>query len=82
MPERAPPATCHPAGPTPPRAGANVTSGTDNFRPAGWLLGTRAGGRKCRWAGLACACVTDHDFGPWAAEAWPKLADAVLAAFT
>ena len=32
-------------------------------------------------AGLACACVTDHDFGPWAAEAWPKLSDVVLAAF-
>ena len=22
-------------------------------------------------AGLACAAVTDRDFGPWAAEAWP-----------
>lgn len=32
-------------------------------------------------AGLACACVTDLDFGPWAAEAWPKLSDAVLDAF-
>ena len=32
-------------------------------------------------AGLACACVTDLDFGPWAAEAWPKLSDAVLAAY-
>jgi CubicO group peptidase (beta-lactamase class C family) len=32
-------------------------------------------------AGLACACVTDRDFGPWAAEAWPALSDAVLAAF-
>src|SRR5579884_3118335 len=29
-------------------------------------------------AGLACACVTDRDFGPWAAEAWPALSDAVL----
>lgn len=32
-------------------------------------------------AGLACACVTDLDFGPWAAEAWPELSDAVLSAF-
>jgi CubicO group peptidase (beta-lactamase class C family) len=32
-------------------------------------------------AGLACACVTDRDFGPWAAGAWPTLSDAVLAAF-
>jgi CubicO group peptidase (beta-lactamase class C family) len=29
-------------------------------------------------AGLACACLTDRSFGPWAAEAWPALADAVL----
>jgi CubicO group peptidase (beta-lactamase class C family) len=32
-------------------------------------------------AGLACACVTDRDFGPWAAEAWPALSDEVLATF-
>lgn len=30
-------------------------------------------------AGLACACLTDLEFGPWAAEAWPRLTDAVLA---
>jgi CubicO group peptidase (beta-lactamase class C family) len=30
-------------------------------------------------ARLACACLTDRPFGPWAAEAWPALADAVLA---
>ncbi|MDQ3889427.1 MAG: beta-lactamase family protein [Actinomycetota bacterium] len=29
-------------------------------------------------AGLACACLTDRDFGDWAAEAWPALSDAVL----
>ena len=29
-------------------------------------------------AGLACACLTDRDFGNWAAEAWPALSDAVL----
>jgi CubicO group peptidase (beta-lactamase class C family) len=30
-------------------------------------------------AGLACACLTDLEFGDWAKEAWPLLADAVLA---
>jgi CubicO group peptidase (beta-lactamase class C family) len=30
-------------------------------------------------AGLALACLTDRAFGDWAAEAWPGLADAVLA---
>jgi len=29
---------------------------------------------------LACVVLTDRDFGPWAAEAWPVLSDAVLAA--
>jgi CubicO group peptidase (beta-lactamase class C family) len=29
-------------------------------------------------AGLACACLSDRDFGDWAKEAWPRLADAVL----
>jgi CubicO group peptidase (beta-lactamase class C family) len=29
-------------------------------------------------AGLACACLTDRAFGPWALEAWPQLSDAVL----
>jgi CubicO group peptidase (beta-lactamase class C family) len=29
-------------------------------------------------AGLALACLTDLDFGGWAKEAWPRLADAVL----
>jgi len=28
--------------------------------------------------GLALACLTDRDFGPWAMEAWPSLSDAVL----
>ena len=31
-------------------------------------------------AGVACGCLTDRPFGPWAAEAWPALADGVLAA--
>ncbi|MGH9077697.1 MAG: serine hydrolase domain-containing protein [Acidimicrobiales bacterium] len=30
-------------------------------------------------AKVACAGVADRDFGPWAAVAWPDLADAVLA---
>jgi CubicO group peptidase (beta-lactamase class C family) len=30
-------------------------------------------------ARLACACLTDHEFGDWAREAWPRLSDAVLA---
>ena len=28
---------------------------------------------------IACACLTDREFGPWALEAWPRLSDAVLA---
>ena len=28
--------------------------------------------------GIALACLTDRPFGDWAAEAWPRLADAVL----
>jgi CubicO group peptidase (beta-lactamase class C family) len=30
-------------------------------------------------AGVACACLTDTRFGDWAKEAWPRLADDVLA---
>jgi CubicO group peptidase (beta-lactamase class C family) len=32
-------------------------------------------------AGIACACLTDQDFGPWAARAWPRLSDDVLEAY-
>jgi CubicO group peptidase (beta-lactamase class C family) len=32
-------------------------------------------------AGLACACLTDRDFGPWAMSAWPALSDAILTDF-
>jgi len=32
-------------------------------------------------AGLACACLTDREFGPWAAKAWPRLSDDVLASY-
>ncbi|MBA3524348.1 MAG: beta-lactamase family protein, partial [Geodermatophilaceae bacterium] len=31
--------------------------------------------------GLACVALTDRDFGPWAAEAWPRFTDGVLAAW-
>jgi CubicO group peptidase (beta-lactamase class C family) len=30
-------------------------------------------------AGVSCACLTDRDFGPWAAEGWPLLGADVLA---
>ncbi|MBW3578240.1 MAG: beta-lactamase family protein [Actinobacteria bacterium] len=29
-------------------------------------------------AGLACACLVDREFGPWAVDAWPALSDAVV----
>lgn len=32
-------------------------------------------------AGLALACLTDLEFGDWAKDAWPRLADAVIDAF-
>jgi CubicO group peptidase (beta-lactamase class C family) len=32
--------------------------------------------------GVACAALCDRDFGPWAMEAWPRLADAVVGQFT
>ena len=30
-------------------------------------------------AGVACACLSDRDFGDWAKEAWPRLSNTVLA---
>jgi CubicO group peptidase (beta-lactamase class C family) len=30
-------------------------------------------------AGLVCAGLADRPFGPWAAQAWPQLADAIVA---
>ena len=30
-------------------------------------------------AGIALGCLTDLPFGDWAADAWPRLSDAVLA---
>ncbi|TAM91081.1 MAG: class A beta-lactamase-related serine hydrolase, partial [Jatrophihabitans sp.] len=32
-------------------------------------------------AGIGLVALTDRDFGPWAAQAWPALSDAVLARF-
>ena len=32
-----------------------------------------------RTQGVALACLTDLDFGDWAKDAWPRLADAVIA---
>ncbi|HEU4421278.1 MAG TPA: serine hydrolase domain-containing protein, partial [Pilimelia sp.] len=32
-------------------------------------------------ARLACACLTDRQFGDWAAQRWPELSDQVLAEF-
>ena len=32
-------------------------------------------------AGLACVGLAEREFGPWAAEAWPRLADDVLVTF-
>jgi CubicO group peptidase (beta-lactamase class C family) len=32
-------------------------------------------------AGLALACLTDREYGPWALEAWPALSDSVLERF-
>jgi CubicO group peptidase (beta-lactamase class C family) len=29
-------------------------------------------------AAIACACLTDREFGAWAKEAWPRLADAIV----
>ena len=27
---------------------------------------------------LACVCLTDREFGPWAMDAWPPLGDALV----
>jgi CubicO group peptidase (beta-lactamase class C family) len=32
--------------------------------------------------GVACSCLTATPFGPWALAAWPRLADAVLSAWS
>jgi len=35
-----------------------------------------------READLACVSLSDTDFGPWAADVWPRLSGRVLAAYT
>ena len=46
-------------------------------------FGSKPGSATFLWvdpdAGLACAALADVDFGDWARQAWPPLADAVLA---
>ncbi|MDA8290957.1 MAG: serine hydrolase [Actinomycetota bacterium] len=44
-----------------------------HFGQSGTFLWVDPGAR------VACALLTDRPFGPWAAEAWPRLSDAVLA---
>jgi CubicO group peptidase (beta-lactamase class C family) len=48
-------------------------------------FGHFGGGGTFLWVdpepGLALACLTDLDFGPWALEFWPELSDAVLISF-
>ncbi|MCS7007530.1 MAG: serine hydrolase domain-containing protein [Thermoleophilia bacterium] len=61
-----------------------------NTQPPSWM-GSRAsprafghfgGAGTFLWVdpevGVACAALTTRPFGPWAKEAWPRLADAVL----
>ena len=46
-----------------------------HFGRAGGFLWVDPGRR------LACASLSRPEFGPWAAEAWPRLSDAVIAEF-
>jgi CubicO group peptidase (beta-lactamase class C family) len=45
-------------------------------------FGSKAGTATFLWvdreAGIACAALSDLDFGDWSREAWPRLSDAVL----
>jgi CubicO group peptidase (beta-lactamase class C family) len=54
-------------------------TGTENS-PA--TFGHFGGGGGFLWvdpvAGIALCALTDHEFGDWALEAWPRLSDAVL----
>ena len=61
-------------GKSPHWTGARNSPGTfGHFGRAGGFLWVDPG------AGVALACLTDLDFGDWAKDAWPELADAVLA---
>jgi CubicO group peptidase (beta-lactamase class C family) len=44
-----------------------------------WVDPEASAGPRAPGAGLALVVLTDRDFGPWAAEAWPALSDAVVA---
>ena len=62
-----------------------------NTRPPSWMgsrsspraFGHFGGTGAFLWVdpdpGIACAALTTREFGDWAKEAWPRLADAVLA---
>jgi CubicO group peptidase (beta-lactamase class C family) len=51
-------------------------------RPSPSTFGHFGGSGTFLWVdpepGIACACLTDREFGPWALEVWPRLSDAVL----
>ena len=61
-----------------------------NTRPPSWMgertsprtFGHFGGSGTFLWvdpeAGVACAALTDREFGEWAKQAWPALSDAVL----
>lgn len=65
-----------------------------NTRPPSWMgsrtsaraFGHFGGSGTFLWvdpdAGVACGVLTDRGFDDWAKEAWPRLADAVLAELT
>jgi CubicO group peptidase (beta-lactamase class C family) len=61
-----------------------------NTRPPSWMgtktseraFGHFGGSGTVVWVDperdVACAALTDREFGDWAKEAWPRLSDAVL----
>jgi CubicO group peptidase (beta-lactamase class C family) len=59
-------------------------TGSRNSQRTFGHFGSKPGTATFLWVdpeqALACAGVADVSFGPWAAEAWPLLSDAVLAA--
>ena len=84
------PASCPASAARSRTTGASASSCATASRPTGRARATRRGtfghfGRAggFLWvdpgAGVALACLTDLDFGDWAKDAWPQLADAVLA---
>ena len=49
-------------------------------RPSGTSAAAARSSGSTPWRASRSRCLTDLAFGDWAAEAWPRLADAVLAA--